>query len=118
MRLDPGELYDVADAFGVDLDQVRRDHVISHVLASIAHRERDRFVFYGGTALSRTWTPDARLSEDVDLLVRGSRAEAGRALAAARWRRTSARTWRRCRGRGRRVRRATPRRCSCRWGTT
>ncbi|GCD20426.1 hypothetical protein CTKZ_19880 [Cellulomonas algicola] len=83
MRLDPGELYDVADAFGVDLDQVRRDHVISHVLASIARRERDRFVFYGGTALSRTWTPDARLSEDVDLLVRGSRAEAGRALAAA-----------------------------------
>lgn len=83
MRLDPGELYDVADAFGVDLDQVRRDHVISHVLASIAHRERDRFVFYGGTALSRTWTPDARLSEDVDLLVRGSRADAGRALAAA-----------------------------------
>lgn len=83
MRLDPAELYDVADAFGVDLEQVRRDHVISHVLASIARRERDRFVFYGGTALSRTWTPDARLSEDVDLLVRGSRAEAGRALVAA-----------------------------------
>lgn len=59
-------IYDVADRFGVDLDQARRDHVISHILASISRRAPRRFIFYGGTALSRTWLPDARLSEDVD----------------------------------------------------
>lgn len=50
-------IYDVADRFGVDLEQVRRDHVISHVLGSISRRAQDRFIFYGGTALSRTWLP-------------------------------------------------------------
>lgn len=64
-------IYDIADRFGVDLEQVRRDHVISHILASISCRARDRFIFFGGTALSRTWLPDARLSEDVDLMVIG-----------------------------------------------
>ncbi|WP_449385509.1 nucleotidyl transferase AbiEii/AbiGii toxin family protein [Cellulomonas soli] len=35
------------------------------------------------TALSRTWLPDARLSEDVDLMVIGRRREGGEALARA-----------------------------------
>jgi len=77
------ELYDVADRFGVDLDQVRRDHVISHVLAAISRRARDAFLFVGGTMLSRTWLPDLRLSEDVDLMVFVPRAEAGGLLADA-----------------------------------
>jgi len=76
-------IYDVADQFGVDLDQARRDHVISHVLASLARRAQDRFIFYGGTALSRTWLPDARLSEDVDLMVIGRRREGADALVRA-----------------------------------
>lgn len=76
-------IYDVADRFGVDLEQARRDHVISHVLASIARRAPDRFIFYGGTALSRTWLPDARLSEDVDLMVIGRRRDGGDDLARA-----------------------------------
>ncbi|WP_315093504.1 nucleotidyl transferase AbiEii/AbiGii toxin family protein [uncultured Cellulomonas sp.] len=76
-------IYDVAERFGVDLDQVRRDHVISHILASISRRAQDRFIFYGGTALSRTWLPDARLSEDVDLMVIGRRRDGADALARA-----------------------------------
>jgi len=76
-------IYDVADRFGVDLEQVRRDHVISHVLGSISRRAQDRFIFYGGTALSRTWLPDARLSEDVDLMVIGRRREGADALVRA-----------------------------------
>ncbi len=59
----------VAERFGVDLEQVRRDHLISHVLAAIARDlSTDDVVFFGGTALSRTHLADARLSEDVDLL--------------------------------------------------
>jgi len=80
--LDGSELYDVAERFGGDVEQVRRDHVISHVLAALSARSRGDFVFFGGTALSRTWLPDVRLSEDVDLMVR-SRRDAGRALREA-----------------------------------
>lgn len=45
----------VAERFGADLEQVRRDHLISHVLAAIAADvPTDDLVFFGGTALSRT----------------------------------------------------------------
>lgn len=81
MSLDDTELYDTADAFGVDLDQVRRDHVISHVLAAISTHARDTFLFTGGTMLSRTWLRDVRLSEDVDLMVYEPRSVAGARLA-------------------------------------
>lgn len=80
MSLDSTELYDTADAFGVDLDQVRRDHVISHVLAAISTHARDAFLFMGGTMLSRTWLRDVRLSEDVDLMVDEPRRVAGARL--------------------------------------
>ena len=39
-----GAIYDVADRFGVDLDQARRDHVISHILASISRHAPARFI--------------------------------------------------------------------------
>jgi predicted nucleotidyltransferase component of viral defense system len=81
VSLDDTELYDTADAFGVDLDQVRRDHVISHVLAAISTHARDTFLFTGGTMLSRTWLRDVRLSEDVDLMVYETRSVAGARLA-------------------------------------
>jgi hypothetical protein len=67
VSLAESELYDIAERFGVDLDQVRRDHVISHALASISARARETFLFTGGTMLSRTWLPDLHLSEDIDL---------------------------------------------------
>lgn len=64
--LDPRELREVAERFEVTEDQVRRDHLVSHVLAAVARLATDA-VFFGGTALARTHLPAGRLSEDVDL---------------------------------------------------
>jgi hypothetical protein len=65
--LDPDEAATVAEQFGVSDEQVRRDHLISHLLAVLGDRLADRVVFFGGTALARTHLPDGRLSEDLDL---------------------------------------------------
>jgi hypothetical protein len=68
--LEPDELADTAAAFGVAEDQVRRDHLISHLLFALSHVKAP-VVFFGGTALARTYLTDsgtgARLSEDIDL---------------------------------------------------
>lgn len=40
-------------------------------------------IFFGGTALSRTLLPDGRLSEDIDLIARGSRSQLADQLTAA-----------------------------------
>ena len=57
----------VAEQFGVALEQVRRDHLISSILAALqAHA--DDVIFFGGTALARTYLPIGRLSEDIDLI--------------------------------------------------
>jgi hypothetical protein len=63
------ELARWAATFGVADDQVRHDHMVSHILAGIAAIPGEGIVFYGGTALARTHLPHLRLSEDVDLLV-------------------------------------------------
>lgn len=64
----------VASRFGVGMEQVRRDHLISHVLAAISSDvPSDDLVFFGGTALSRTHLADARLSEDIDLIAQVAR---------------------------------------------
>ena len=79
--LDPAELVDIGDRFGVSEHQVRRDHLISHVLSAIGKLELP-VTFFGGTALARTLVVDpedgARLSEDIDLYteVRSTVAEA------------------------------------------
>lgn len=74
----------VADRFGVDLEQVRRDHLVSHVLAALAAGvSTDDLVFFGGTALSRTHLADARLSEDVDLVALAPRARTASTIEAA-----------------------------------
>ena len=68
--IDRAEIEAVAGRFGAPDTQIIRDHLISHVLAAIADwPDRDRVTFFGGTALCRTWLPDLRLSEDIDLLV-------------------------------------------------
>lgn len=83
----------VAERFGADLEQVRRDHLISHVLAAIAADvPTDDLVFFGGTALSRTHLADARLSEDIDLVARAPRNHVAAAIEAA-VRRRLARTY-------------------------
>lgn len=68
--IDPAEHAKIAAAFGVADAQVRRDHLISHVLSAIAGLDLP-LTFFGGTALARTHICDpaggARLSEDIDL---------------------------------------------------
>jgi predicted nucleotidyltransferase component of viral defense system len=54
--------------FGVAEAQVRRDHAISHILAALSRHGGDELIFFGGTALSRTYLLDERLSEDIDLI--------------------------------------------------
>lgn len=73
--LQPAEEFAVADRFGVAGTQVRRDHLISHLLAALSAHLGDRVVFFGGTALSRSFLPDGRLSEDIDLIAVGHRRE-------------------------------------------
>ncbi len=64
------EIEAAAARFGAPDAQIIRDHLISHVLAAIADwPDGDSVTFFGGTALCRTWLPDLRLSEDIDLLV-------------------------------------------------
>lgn len=77
---DPGSPFTLSETdtiaqqehFGVARDQIEHDFVISHVLAALA-ANADQFVFYGGTALSRTFLDGLRLSEDIDLLSVGPR---------------------------------------------
>ncbi|ASU77954.1 nucleotidyl transferase AbiEii/AbiGii toxin family protein [Actinopolyspora erythraea] len=78
--LDPQEEAAVAEQFGVARAQVRRDHLISHLLAAISDRLADEVVFFGGTALSRTLAPEGRLSEDIDLIARSSRSSTAEVL--------------------------------------
>ena len=74
----------VAAEFGVEFEQVRRDHLISHVLAAIAADiATDELVFFGGTALSRTYLADARLSEDIDLIALAPRADVAERIQSA-----------------------------------
>jgi hypothetical protein len=68
--------------FGVARDQIEHDFTISHVLAALAPHA-DLFVFYGGTALSRTILDGLRLSEDIDLLSLGSHSQTAKALDQA-----------------------------------
>jgi len=79
--LDPEEEAAVAEQFGVARAQVRRDHLISHLLAALSARAADQVVFFGGTALSRTFIPDGRLSEDIDLIAVHERRPAAELVA-------------------------------------
>jgi predicted nucleotidyltransferase component of viral defense system len=78
--LDLNEARAVAERFGVALEQIRRDHLISHVLAAVSRYHRDDVLFFGGTALARTFLPHGRLSEDIDLIAIESRATVAAAL--------------------------------------
>lgn len=71
--LEPADEDAVVEQFGVARAQVRRDHLISHLLAAISHHLPDEVLFFGGTALSRTHAPNGRLSEDIDLIALSNR---------------------------------------------
>lgn len=67
------EIEAVAAQFGAPETQIIRDHLISHVLLGLSDwSNHHQLTFFGGTALCRTWLPDLRLSEDIDLLVEAS----------------------------------------------
>jgi predicted nucleotidyltransferase component of viral defense system len=78
--LDDGEARTVADRFGVAIEQVRRDHLISHILAALSASHGEQVIFFGGTALARTHLPAGRLSEDIDLIATGARRETAAAI--------------------------------------
>lgn len=73
--LDRAEAAAVAEQFAVSDEQVRRDHLLSHLLAVLSTKLSDAVVFFGGTALARTYLPGGRLSEDLDLYAVPGRAE-------------------------------------------
>ncbi|MEO8519632.1 MAG: nucleotidyl transferase AbiEii/AbiGii toxin family protein, partial [Dermatophilaceae bacterium] len=76
--LDSEEASFVAAQFGVALEQVRRDYLISLVLVAVqAHT--DDVIFFGGTALARTFLTGGRLSEDIDLMAVTDRSATARA---------------------------------------
>jgi predicted nucleotidyltransferase component of viral defense system len=66
--LHPDDRESIAARFGADDAQITRDHLISHLLARLPDTgvATDDLVFFGGTALARTFLPSGRLSEDVD----------------------------------------------------
>lgn len=68
--IDDAEARTRAQRFGVDVAQIHRDHLVSHVLANLPHvDELGDALFIGGTALCRTHLDGLRVSEDIDLLV-------------------------------------------------
>ena len=70
--LDPHEASTVQQLFGTPNSQIQKDHAISHVLSVLANFNTE-LVFYGGTALARTFLETGRLSEDIDLYTNSSK---------------------------------------------
>jgi predicted nucleotidyltransferase component of viral defense system len=57
-----------AARFGIAPAQIRKDHLISHLLTGVARSTvAGRAIFFGGTALARTHLSGGRVSEDIDL---------------------------------------------------
>lgn len=80
MSLDAVTARQVADQFGVAIEQGHRDHLISHLLGRLSAQHSKDIIFYGGTALARVHLPDGRLSEDIDLIAARPRATIAEAL--------------------------------------
>jgi hypothetical protein len=70
------EISRISELFGVSASQVRRDYLISHLLGLLSQNLADEVLFFGGTALARTHLVEGRLSEDIDLIVRGDEGRA------------------------------------------
>lgn len=79
----------IKEQFAVDDDQVRRDHLISHVLAALSHDIPEMIRFFGGTALSRSFLTNGRLSEDIDLIAVAPRLDVADAITRTLARRMS-----------------------------
>ena len=64
--LDFNEAAEVQKLFSSTQVQVRRDHAISHILTALQDIHSE-MIFFGGTALARTYLTQGRLSEDIDV---------------------------------------------------
>jgi len=75
-----------AAVLGIDERHVELDYVLQHLLAQLA-RDPGELIFRGGTALSRIYWPDFRISEDLDFIGEGDlldlRGQAERAVGRA-----------------------------------
>jgi hypothetical protein len=78
--LEDSEARAVANRFGVAIEQVRHDHLISHILAALSASLCEQVIFFGSTALARIYLPTGRLSEDIDLIATGTRRETAAAI--------------------------------------
>jgi len=67
--LHPADLAEVTERFGVAAEQVRRDHLVAHLLSALATCAVGDLALIGGTGLAYTHLRGGRVSEDVDLLV-------------------------------------------------
>jgi len=63
--IDAEEIRARSAEWGTAPNQISKDHLISHVLATLVGFPG--LVFFGGTALNRTFLKQKRLSEDIDL---------------------------------------------------
>ena len=55
--LDVGQRDRIATRFGVASAQIERDYVLSLLLAALSRDFVDDVIFFGGTALARTYLP-------------------------------------------------------------
>lgn len=74
----PREAAQWAARFGVAVEQIRRDHLVSAILTALPQLDAGHVTFIGGTALARTHLDGLRVSEDIDLLAADPGLLAGR----------------------------------------
>lgn len=63
------EINDAVKKYQVSADTIEKDYVISWILCCLSKSKiKDKFIFYGGTAIKRIYFESHRFSEDIDLL--------------------------------------------------
>ena len=63
------EINTAAERFEVPAETIEKDYAICWALNCIAESKlKDGFIFYGGTAIKRSYFEDHRFSEDIDLI--------------------------------------------------
>jgi predicted nucleotidyltransferase component of viral defense system len=62
------EINTAAIRYGVSAETIEKDYVISWILICLSKCDlKNKFIFYGGTAIKRVYFEDHRFSEDIDL---------------------------------------------------
>ncbi len=79
--IDLDEIRAQSAVWGIAESQIRKDHLVSHLLRALDGLRG--FVFFGGTALNRTYLDNCRLSEDIDLFLMHSAPADTEAITAA-----------------------------------